>query len=84
MVLQRCREGEGLLGFGEEDAGGAIFLIEGEFEGGGVGDLGDVGAAGLLCGFEGDAAPAFDPFGGGEGEVLLGAAGEDGGDAGYA
>ena len=46
--------------------------------------VGDVGAAGLLGGFEGDAAPAFGAFGSGEGEMLLGAAGEDGRDAGDA
>jgi hypothetical protein len=38
----------------------------------------------LLGGFEGDAAPAFGAFGGGEGEMLFGAAGEDGRDAGDA
>ena len=70
-----------LFGFAEQDAGGALFLFEGGFEGDGVGDLGDGGAAGLLGGFEGDAAPAFGAFGGGEGEVFFGAAGEDGGDA---
>ncbi len=57
---------------------------EGLLEGSGVGDLGDGGAAGLLGGFEGDAAPAVDTFGGGLGEVFFGAAGEDGGDAGDA
>jgi hypothetical protein len=77
-------EGEGLLGLGEKDAGGGFFLVEGGFEGGGVGDFGDIGAAGLLGGFVGDAAPAVYALGGGEGEVLFGAAGEDGGDAGYA
>ncbi len=59
-------------------------MFEGLFEGDGVGDLGDVGAAGLLGGFEGDAAPAFGALEGGLGEVLFGAAGEDGGDAGDA
>ena len=44
-------------------------------------DVGDVGAAGLLGGFECDAAPAFDAFGGGEGEMFFCAAGEDGRDA---
>ncbi len=41
-------EGERLLGFGEEDAGGGFLLFKGEFEGCWVCDLGDVGAAGLL------------------------------------
>lgn len=77
-------DGGGLLGFAEENAGGALFLFEGLFEGDGVGDLGDGGAAGLLGGFKGNAAPALDAFGGGLGEVLFCAAGEDGGDAGYA
>ena len=84
MSLQRGGEGEGLLGFAEEDAEGCGFGGEGGREGDGVGDFGDVGAAGLLGGFEGDAAPAFGAFGGGEGEVLFGAAGEDGRDAGDA
>ena len=53
------------------------------FEWDGVGDFGDGGAAGLLGGFEGDAAPAFGAFGGGEGEVFFGSAGEDGGDLCY-
>ena len=38
----------------------------------------------MLGGFKSYAAPAFGAFGGGEAEVLLGAAGEDGGDPGYA
>ena len=73
-----------MLGFAEEDAGGAGFAVEGGFELDGVGDLGDVGAAGLLGSFEGDAAPALGSLWSGEGEVFFGAAGEDGGDAGYA
>ena len=73
-----------MLGFAEEDAGGAGFAVEGGFELDGVGDLGDVGAAGLLGGFEGDATPALGSLWRGEGEVFFGAAGEDGGDAGYA
>ena len=85
MLFVECSgEGEGLLGFAEEDAEGGGFAGEGGGERGGVGDIGDVGAAGLLGGFEGDAAPAFDAFGGGEGEALLGAAGKDGRDAGDA
>ena len=48
-----------MFGLAEEDADGRFFLFEGGFEGDGVGDLGDVGAAGLLAGFEGDTAPAF-------------------------
>ncbi len=80
-----CRgEGGGLFGLGEKDEGGAGLLFEGEFEGDGVVDVGDVGAAGLFCCFESDAAPAFDSLGGGQGEVLLGAASEDGGDTGDA
>ena len=70
--------------FAEEDAEGCGFAGECGGERGGIGDFGDVGAAGLLGGFEGDAAPAFGSLGGGEGEVLLGAAGEDGRDAGDA
>ena len=63
---------------------GAASAARAAASGGGIGDFGDVGAAGLLGGFEGDAAPAFDTLGGGEGEVLLRAAGEDGRDAGDA
>jgi hypothetical protein len=73
-----------LFGFAEEDAGGGFFLFEGLLEGGGIGDLGDGGAAGLLGGFEGDAAPAFGALEGCLGQVFFGAAGEDGGDAGDA
>ena len=73
-----------MFGFAEEDAGGEFSLFEGRLEGDGVGDFGDVGAAGLLGGFEGDAAPAFGSLEGGLGEVLFGAAGEDGCDAGDA
>src|ERR1035437_8927368 len=69
-------EGEGLLGFAEEDARGGGFAGQGGGEWGGVENIGDVGAAGLLGGFEGDATPAFGTFGRGEGEMLLGAAGE--------
>ncbi len=43
---------------------GEVSLFEGWLEGCGVGDFGDVGAAGLFAGFEGDAAPAFCSFGG--------------------
>jgi len=53
-------------------------------EGCGVGYLGDVGAAGLLGGFEGDATPAFGSLERSLGEVFFGAAGEDGRDAGDA
>ncbi len=77
-------EGGGLFGFAEEDAGGRCFLFEGWLEGEGVGDFGDVGAAGLLGGFEGDAAPAVGTLEGGLGEMFFGAAGEDGRDAGDA
>ena len=77
-------EGALLLGFAEEDAGFGGFGFEGELELGGVGDLGNGGAAGLLGGFVGDAAPAFYAFGGGEGEMFFGASGEDGGDPGDA
>ena len=59
-------------------------MFEGWLEGCGVDDFGYVGAAGLLGGFEGDAAPAFGSFEGSVGEVFFGAAGEDGGDAGDA
>jgi len=83
-IHQSSGEGEGLLGFAEEDAEGCGLAGECGGERGGVEDFGDVGAAGLLGGLEGDAAPAFSPLGGGEGEVLLGAAGEDGRDAGDA
>ncbi len=78
------REGEGLLGFAEEDAEGGLLLLESQLERSWVGDLGDGGAAGLLGGFVGDAAPAFDALGGGLGQVLFGAAGEDWRDAGDA
>ena len=78
------RDGGGLFGFAEEDAGRALLLFQGLLERGWVGDLGDGGAAGLLGGFEGYAAPAFDAFGGCLAEVLFGAAGEDGSDAGDA
>ena len=83
-VLEGRGEGGGLFGFAEEDEGGALLLFEGLLQGEGVGDLGDRGAARLLGGFEGYAAPAFDAFGGGLGQVFFGAAGEDGSDAGYA
>ncbi len=56
-------------------------MFESWFERAGVGDFGDVGAAGLLAGFKGDTAPAFGTFCGGLGEVLFGAAGDDGRDA---
>ena len=59
-------------------------MFEGWFQGDGVGDVGDVGAAGLFCGFEGDAAPAFCSLESGLGEVFFGSASEDGGDAGDA
>ena len=59
VALQCGGEGGGLFGFAEEDSGGGVFRFEGLLEGDGVGDLGDVGAAGLLGGFEGDAAPAL-------------------------
>ena len=71
-----------MFGFAEEDAGGGFFLFESLLEGDGVGDVGNVGAAGLLGGFKSDATPALDAFGGGLSEVLFGAAGEDGCDAG--
>jgi hypothetical protein len=58
-VFKSCGEGGGLLGFAEEDAGGAFLLFQGWFEGDGIGDIWDVGAAGLLAGFQGYAAPAF-------------------------
>ncbi len=58
-VCKGAGEGGGLFGFGEEDAGGGFFLFEGGFQGDRVGDLGDVGAAGLFAGFECDASPAF-------------------------
>ena len=63
---------------------GGGFALEGGGEWGGVEDLGDVGAAGLLGGFQGDASPAGYSIFRGEGEVFLGAAGEDGGDTGDA
>ena len=81
---QRSGQGEGLFGFAEQDAEGRGFGGDGGGERRGIGDFGDVGAAGLLGGFERDTSPAFDAFGGGEGEVLLRAAGEDGRDAGDA
>ena len=49
-----------------------------------VGDRWHGGAAGLLAGLVSDATPAFDPFDGGLGEVLFGAAGKDGRDGGDA
>jgi len=66
-----------LLGFAQEDAGGGFFFGESLLECERVGDLGDVGAAGLLAGFEDYAAPAFGALEGGLGEMLFGAAGED-------
>ncbi len=77
-------EGGGLLGFAEEDAGGRVSCSRAGLRAVGSAISGMVGAAGLLGGFEGDAAPAFYSLGGGLGEVLFGAAGEDGGDAGDA
>ena len=84
LLIEGGEEWGLLLGFAEEDAGGSGLAFEGELKGGRGGDLWDVGAAGLLGGFEGDAAPALDALLGGLGEVLLGAAGENGGDAGDA
>jgi hypothetical protein len=75
-------EGEGLLGLAEEDAEGGGLAGESGGEWGGVKDFGDVGAAGLLGGLECDATPAVGSFWRGEGEVFLGAAGEDGRNAG--
>ncbi len=74
----------GLFGLAEQNAVGAGFGGEGGTERGGIGDLGDGDAAGLLGALEGDAPPAFGSFGCGEGEVLFGAAGEDGREAGDA
>lgn len=71
----------GLLGFAEKDADGGVFTGEGGGEWGGVGDFWDVGAAGLLGGFESDATPAVYSLRGGEGEMLFGAPGDDGRDA---
>jgi hypothetical protein len=73
-----------LFGLAQEDAGRGFFLFEGLLEWERVGDVGNVGAAGLLGGFEGDATPAFGSLEGGVAEMLFGAAGEDGGDAGDA
>lgn len=75
--LERSR----LFDLAQEDARGSGLGGEGGMQGGGIGDRRDGGAAGLLGGFEGDASPAICAFGGGEGEVLFRAAGEDGGDA---
>ena len=83
-VLQGGGEGEGLLGFAEEDAEACGFASERGGEYGRVGDLGDVGAAGLLGGFESDASPAGYSLLGSEGEMLFRATGEDGRDAGDA
>ena len=60
------------------------FASEGGGEWSGIEDMGGVAAAGLLGGFQCDATPSGDSLGGGEGEVLLGALGEDGRDAGDA
>ena len=76
--------GVGLFRLGEEDAGGAGFLFEGGLQRGGVGDLGDGRAAGLLGGLKGDATPSLGSFGSGLNEVFVGSAGGDGGDAGDA
>jgi len=73
-----------LFSLAEEDAAGGGLAGESGGEWGGIGDFGDIGAAGLLGGLECDATPAFGTFGGGEGEVLFRAAGEDGRDAGDA
>ncbi len=59
-------------------------MFEGELQWDGIGDLRDVGAAGLFGGFEGDAAPAFDTLGSSQSQVLFRAAGEDRGHAGDA
>jgi hypothetical protein len=81
-VFEGLGEGGGLFGFTEQDAGGGLFLLEGLLESDGIGDLGDIGAAGLLRGFESDAAPALGSLGGGLGEMFFGATGEDRRDAG--
>ena len=52
-------KGGGLLGFAEQNARGGVFLFEGWFQGGRVGDFRDIGAAGLLGGFQSDATPSF-------------------------
>ncbi len=83
-MLQGRGERGALFGLAEENAGRRFFLLKSLLKGDGVGDLGDVGAAGLLGGFEGDAAPAVYALCGGLGEVLFGAAGEDGSDPGDA
>ena len=73
-----------MFGFAEEDAGGGGFALQGGLEWDGVEDIWDGGAAALLGGLVGDATPALDALGGGLGEVLFRAAGEDRGDAGDA
>ena len=80
-ALQCGSEGGGLFGFAEEDTCRGVFLFEGLLEGDGVGDLGDVGAARLLGGFEGYTAPAFGTLESGLGQVFFGSAGEDWRDA---
>ena len=59
-------------------------LVRGLFESEGIGDFGDGCSAGLFAGFEGYAAPSFGALEGGLGQMFFGAAGEDGGDPGYA
>src|SRR5206468_3517795 len=72
-------ERDGLLGFAEEDAERCRFGGEGGGELRRAGDLGDVAAAGLLGGFEGYAAPAFEALGGGGGGGALAGGGRSGG-----
>jgi len=81
----RCVECGGygvvLFGFGEEKFCGCGDESQCGGERLWVVDGGDVGAAGLLGGLECDATPAVYTFGSGEGEMLFGAASEDGRDA---
>ncbi len=73
----------GLFGLARAGCGWGWSRLRGRARGVGSAISGMVGAAGLLGGFEGDAAPAFGTFGRGEGEMFFRAAGEDGRDPCY-
>src|SRR5215469_10008554 len=62
---ERGGDGGGLFGFGEKDAGWAVFVFESGLEVRWVFDGWDRGATGLLGGLKGDAAPAFGSLCGG-------------------
>jgi hypothetical protein len=84
MSLERGGERVFLLGFSEQQLVWCLNESECGSEGKRVVHLRQIAAARLLGGFERDATPALNTFGGGLREMLFGAAGEHGSDAGSA